>query len=690
MANDLSDTQPSANNIIASSITALKSTESKILNDLTLPNKSYGIDLKNIDHAVRPQDDFYTYVNGEWLKTTPIPEDKSAWGSFYELREKTIKQLFAIINELENSNEIMLDDNQLKLANMYKSYMNEAKIESLAIFPIKDELTKIDKLKNKNQLPELIAYLSKINITTPYGISIHQDNKDSTKIIVDIVQGGLGLPDRDYYLKTADLKIKNIKDKYLNHIEKMLAMTGDKDARNNALKVLNLETQLAKIQLSKTENRDPVKTYNKFTLNELYKLTPNYDWSNYLMAAKLKDKITYIIISQPSYVKGFDLLIKKVPLSTWKVYFKWHIISDFAPLLAKSYVDENFAFYGTILHGIPQNELRWKRAMKLIEGTMGESLGRLYVNKFFPKENKVAMEQLVANLVTAYSQSIESIDWMMPETKNHAKKKLATMALKIGYPNKWRDYSSLEIKKDDLIGNVIRASMFEYDRNINKLGKPVDREEWGMTPQTVNAYYNPELNEIVFPAAILQSPFFNIEVDSAVNYGGIGAVIGHEISHAFDDQGSQYDEIGNLNNWWTIEDKKRFEAKTKKLVEQYNQYSPLQGYNVNGELTLGENIADNSGLAIAYKAYQLSRQGKFDNIINGTTGEQRLYLGWAQVWRSKVRDEQIIANIKSDPHSPAKYRSNGTLRNQPGFYKAFGVKESDKMYLSPKERVIIW
>ncbi len=685
-----SKSQSSSTNIIDSSLTAIKPVESKSSGELIVPKEYFGVDLNNIDDSVRPQDDFYTYVNGEWLKTIRIPEDKSAWGSFYELREKTLNQLYSIIDKLNNANPMMLNDDQLKLANIYKSYMNEELIESLGVSPIKEQLNKIDELKSKKQLPEILAYFSRLGVNTPYDISIHQDNKNSTKVITDIVQSGIGLPDRDYYLKNNDLKLKNIRKKYLQHIENMLTLIKDENAHINAAKVFALEVELAKIQLSKTENRDPIKTYNKLTLNELYKLTPNYDWNKYLVAADLKEKIDYVIVSQPSYIKGFNAIIKKVPLSTWKEYLKWHLISDFSPLLSKKYVEENFAFYGTILHGIPQNEPRWKRAIKLLEGSMGEALGHLYVDKYFPKENKISMEKLVANLVTAYRQSIESLEWMSPLTKKYAQKKLAAMALKIGYPNKWRNYSSLKIKKDDLIGNVISANSFEYKRNINKLGKPVDKAEWGMTPQTVNAYYNPELNEIVFPAAILQPPFFNIKADNAVNYGGIGAVIGHEISHAFDDQGSQYDEIGNLHNWWTESDRQRFEEKTKKLVNQYNQYSPLDGYKVNGELTLGENIADNSGLAIAYKAYQLSLQKESATIIDGTTGSQRFYLGWAQVWRSKVRDEQIIANIKADPHSPAKYRSNGTLSNQAGFYKAFDVKVGDKMYLSPSDRVTIW
>jgi predicted metalloendopeptidase len=382
--------------------------------------------------------------------------------------------------------------------------------------------------------------------------------------------------------------------------------------------------------------------------------------------------------------------MKSTPLATWKDYFHWHILSSQANYLSKSFADENFAFYGTALNGIPEQQPRWKRAINLEEGAIGEGLGKLYVAQYFPPENKARMEKLVANLLEAYHQSIDTLDWMTPATKKEAQAKLASFMTKIGYPSKWRDYSALTIKKDDLVGNVARATEFEYLRNINKLGTPIDRTEWGMTPQTVNAYYNPEMNEIVFPAAILQPPFFNINADDAVNYGAIGAVIGHEISHGFDDQGAQYDGSGNLHDWWTADDKKNFKAKTEALVKQYSAYEPVPGYHVNGELTLGENIADNSGLAIAFKAYKLSLGGKPAPVIDGLTGEQRFYLGFGQVWRGKTRENAAIVRIKTDPHSPPQVRADGTVKNQPGFYEAFGVKEGDKMYLAPDQRVIMW
>lgn len=648
-----------------------------------------GISIENVDESIRVQDDFYTHVNGKWLKNTEIPADKSSWGSFNELAEKSLNQLHSIIDAESKKTDLPTGSIKQKIVDYYASYMDEATLEKLGITPLNPEFARIDAMKNKKELASLIAYLSMIDVGVPLELGIGQDSKDSTKVVAGLDQGGLGLPDRDYYLKD-DEKLKTTREKYVAYIEKMLTMSGDVAAKKHAGEILALETEIAKIQWTKVENRDPVKTYNPLTLSKLKLLAPNFDWNRYLIDSTLKGKTPYLVIGQPSYVKGFDRLLAKTPLDVWKVYFKWHVLNGFASQLSKTYVDERFAFYGTTLRGVPENEVRWKRAVKTVEGKVGEGLGQLYVEQYFPAANKVRMEKLVDNLIIAYRQSITTLDWMGAASKKEAQKKLDKMVVKIGYPNKWRDYSNLEIKKDDLIGNTMRATRFESQRYINKLGKPVDREEWGMTPQTVNAYYNPSMNEIVFPAAILQPPFFNADADDAVNYGGIGAVIGHEISHGFDDQGSQFDEVGNLRNWWTKDDHKNFAAKTKALITQYNAYSPVKGYNVNGELTLGENIADNSGLAIAYKAYQLSLGGKPAPVLDGLTGDQRLYFGWAQVWRSKTREAQEIVYLKSDPHSPSKFRGDGAVANQPPFYDAFGVKEGDKMYLKPEQRVIMW
>ncbi|MEO6918521.1 MAG: M13 family metallopeptidase [Collimonas sp.] len=649
-----------------------------------------GIDMKNADLSVRPQDDFYSYVNGAWLKKTEIPADKSSWDAFYEVVEHTLDQLHTIIDGLSADKNLTPGSNQQKIADLYASYMDEPALETLGIKPLQAEFAKVDALTAKPQIPGLIAHLNNIGVNAPYALAIHQDAKDSSKVIADLGQSGLGLPDRDYYLKAGDAKLKATLVRYQAHVATMLALTGDKAAKQNAAAIVALETRLAKVQWTEVQNRDPVKTYNPIPLAQLPVLAPHVNWDGYLDDAGLKDKVAYLVVSQPSYIKGLDKVLQDTPLPVWKAYFKWHVLSGFASDLSKKYVDQNFSFKGTVLRGVPQNEPRWKRGINVIEGSIGEGLGQLYVEQFFPPENKARMEKLVANLIAAYHQSIDHLDWMSADSKKEAQKKLSTLTLKIGYPDKWRDYSSLVIKRDDLVGNLIRANQFEYRRNINKLGKPVDRSEWGDTPQTVNAYYNPEFNEIVFPAAILQAPFFNAAADDAVNYGGIGAVIGHEISHGFDDQGSQYDEIGNLRDWMGKQDHLNFAVKTKALVKQYGAYSAIPGYKVNGELTLGENIADNSGLAIAYKAYHLSLDGKTPPVIDGFTGDQRLYLGWAQVWRGKVRDAQAIVYVKTDPHSPPRFRGNGAVVNQPGFYSAFGVKPGDKMYLPPEQRIIMW
>ena len=648
-----------------------------------------GIALQYVEPSVRPQDDFFAHLNGKWLKTVEIPADKSSWGAFHQLREDTLPQLRAIIEKAAaakgaNGSEVQ------KIGDFYASYMDEARLEQLGITPLNGELAKIAAVKDKAELPALFAHLGRLGVNTPFVFYIHQDAKDSTKYVADLYQAGLGMPDRDYYLKQDDAKLADIRAKYQQHAEKMLAMAGDKNAAANAKAIVELETELAKVQWTKVENRDPVKTYNKVELAKLAELAPGYDWQSWLAASGLKGKADYLIVSQPSYVKGFAEVLNRMPLETWKTYLQLHLVESYANYLSKAFVDERFAFNGTTLSGTPQLEARWKRGVSTLEGSLGEAVGKLYVKEHFPAERKARMEVLVKNLLAAYKSSIDTLDWMSPATKKEAQAKLAKFTPKIGYPNKWKDYSALTVKRDDLAGNVMRSREVEYNRELNKLGKPIDRDEWGMTPQTINAYYNPELNEIVFPAAILQPPFFDAKADDAVNYGGIGAVIGHEISHGFDDQGSQYDGDGNMRNWWTEEDGKKFAEKTKVLINQYAGYSPLPGYNVNGELTLGENIGDNSGLAIAYKAYKLSLKGKKAPVINGLSGDQRFYMGWGQVWRTKMREPAQIAQIKTDPHSPGQYRANGTLKNQPGFYEAFGVKEGDKMYLAPKDRVIIW
>jgi len=649
-----------------------------------------GINQKNFDDTVRIQDNFYLHVNGTWVKTAEIPADRAFWGAFDELYEATLPQLRGIIEEAAADPKRVPDSDAQKIGDLYASFMNQDKLETLGLKPLAGEFALVEGLKDKSGIPALMAHFAQVGINVPYSPNVHLDNKDSTKYVIDFEQGGLGLPDRDYYLKQNDPKLHDARVKYEQHIVKMLELGGDKDAARKAKDILKLETGLARVQWSRVQLRDPVKAYNKIDIAKLDKLMPGYGWKQYLDAAGITGKVDYVIVGQPSYMKGFNQLLKSTPLPVWKEYFSWQVLTNNSSLLSKAYDEENFAFNGKELNGVPQQLPRWKRAVGLEENAIGESVGKLYVAKYFPPENKARMEKLVANLLEAFRQSVDTLDWMGPETKKAAKAKLATFNPKIGYPSSWRDYSSLKIDKDDLFGNVQRATVFEYNRNLNKLGKPVDRNEWGMTPQTINAYYNPEMNEIVFPAAILQPPFFNAQADDAVNYGSIGAVIGHEISHGFDDQGAQYDGAGNLHNWWTDDDKKNFAAKTAALVKQYSAYEPLKGYHVNGELTLGENIADNSGLAIAYKAYKISLQGKEAPVIDGFTGFQRFYIGFGQVWTDKARDNALVRLLTTDPHAPGSTRAFGTVRNQPGFYEAFGVKEGDAMYLPPEQRVIMW
>jgi predicted metalloendopeptidase len=650
-------------------------------------DKTSGVDVAGLDAAVRPQDNFFLHLNGKWLAQTAIPADKSSWGSFEKLDDDTKPQLRALI-EAAAADPASADAQ--RIGDFYASYMDEARLETLRLAPLKADLDRVAALSDKRQIPALIAHFNRYGYTAPYGFVIHQDNKDSTRYVADLAQDGLSLPDRDYYLNKSDRKLADTLAKYEQHVGKMLALAGNAHAAADARAIVALETELARIQWTKVQLRDPVKAYNKVALDKLARLAPGYDWTGWLSDTGIGGKVDYVIVSQPSFITGFNRLLGKTPLSTWKVYFQWQVLHANAPYLARDFAQEHFAFYGKVLSGLDEQEPRWKRGVNATDGALGEALGKLYVEQHFPAERKARMEQLVRNLLAAFHQSIDTLDWMGPETRKQAQAKLAKFTTKIGYPNKWRDYSALVIRKDDLVGNMQRAHAFDYAREVNKLGKPIDRDEWGMTPQTVNAYYNPELNEIVFPAVILQPPFFDAAADDAVNYGAIGAVIGHEISHGFDDQGAQYDGDGNLRDWWTKADHKNFAAKTRMLVKQYSAYSPVKGYHVNGELTLGENIADNSGAAIAYKAYLLSLGGKPAPVIDGLSGQQRFYMGFGQVWRSKIRDAQQIVYLKTDPHSPDQFRANGTVRNQPGFYEAFGVKPGDQMYLAPKDRVIMW
>ncbi len=648
-----------------------------------------GVDLQYVDGAVRPQDDLYRHLNGKWLDSFQLPADKGSYGSFTYIDDTTQEQLRSIVEALQSSVAGAADPEVAKITDLYMSFMDEARLETLGLKPLQTEFAAIDAISDRSEFPALIAHLNRIGAAAPYDFYINQDARDSTQYAVIVHQSGLGMPDRDYYLKE-DAKLKDARAKYLAYTARMMGMAGDAQSNAHAVAILELETALAQAQWTRVENRDPIKTYNKTKNADMPRLMPAYDWQRYVNASEIAGKVDSVIVNQPSYFTSIDKLFTATPLPVWKAYFKWHVLSAAAPYLSKSFVDERFAFVGTVLSGIPENRPRWKRGMALLDNSMGEALGKRYVEKFFPPQNKARMQALVRTLLDAYRQDIDALDWMSPETKQGAQAKLAKLVTKIGYPDTWRDYGALQISREDLWGNVLRANEFEYRRNLAKLGKPVDRSEWGMTLQTVNAYYNPLLNEIVFPAAILQPPFFNVLADDAVNYGGIVAVIGHEVSHGFDDQGSQYDADGNLHDWFTKENHDKFKAKTRALIAQYNAYEPVPGYHVNGELTLGENIGDNSGLAMAYKAYRMSLAGKAAPVIDGLSGDQRLFMGWVQVWRGKEREAEAIQRIKTDPHSPSAVRGSAPVVNQPGFYEAFGVKAGDKMYLAPQARVSIW
>ena len=647
-----------------------------------------GVDKANFDSSVRPQDDFFRYVNGTWLKNTKMPSDKARYGSFFELRDKSEAALRTIIEETAALQERKAGSDEQKVGDLYQSFMDTARIESLGLEPVRGDLNRIAALKDKKELPELFATLARMGVSAPLGVYVGQDAKQATRYIAYASQSGLGLPDRDYYFKQ-EPRFVETRAAYLTYIETLLRLAGEKDPASAAKAVLALETSLAEKHWDRVRNRDREATYNLKSVAELEKLTPSFAWSRYLKTLEA-DQTPAVVVRQPDYFQALDKVLASTPLPTLKQYLTFKLLDDAAPVLSSPFEQAHFAFRGKTLQGLEENRPRWKRGVEAVDRSLGEVLGRLYVERHFRPESKARMDQLVKNLRVAFEKGIDQLEWMSPDTKAQAKDKLAKFNVKIGYPEKWRDYSSLTISKDDLVGNLRRATEFEVRRNVDKLGKPIDRIEWAMTPQTVNAYYSSTMNEIVFPAAILHPPFFNPEADDAVNYGAIGGVIGHEISHGFDDQGSRSDGDGNLRDWWTQTDKAAFQQRTGMLSDQYSAFSPLQGMNVNGKLTLGENIGDLSGLTVAYKAYKLSLGGQESPTIEGFTGDQRFFLGWAQVWRTLYRDDAMRQTLITDPHSPGEFRVNGVVRNMPEFYSAFGVKEGDGAYLPPDKRVKVW
>ena len=647
-----------------------------------------GIDKSSFDTSVRPQDDFYRYANGTWLKSAEIPADRSSWGAFYKLREEAQKNLRSIIEESAAMENKVEGSDEQKVGDFYLSFMDSAAIEELGVQPIKPALDRINEVSSKSELLDLMAHHLHTGESVPFYYFISPDQKKSDEYISYLYQSGLGLPDRDYYLNEAP-KFKDIRSSYLKYMEDILTAAGIKDGATKAKSIMDLETKLAKAHWTRVENRNRDKTYNKYTIADLSKEDYNFDWAKFFNTAGVQN-INDIVVYQPGFFKEFGKLFKKTSLNDWKTYFSYKMVSGNASLLSSKFVNLNFDFYSKKLRGVEQIRPRWKRGVSAVEGSLGEVVGKVYVKKFFKPEAKRRMVELVNNLQKSLGKRIEKLEWMSDETKKEALLKLSKFNAKIGYPDKWKDYSKLVVKRDDLVGNVTRSNIVEFEREIAKLGQPIDRTEWGMTPQTVNAYYNPTMNEVVFPAAILQPPFFNMEADDAVNYGGIGYVIGHEMTHGFDDQGRKSDGDGNMRDWWTEEDNANFTKRAQVIVEQYNSYSPIDSMHINGQLTLGENIADLGGMIVAYYAYQMALDGKEAPVIDGFTGDQRFFLGLAQVTRGVMRDEAMRQRLLTDPHSPGEYRCNGVVANMPEFYKAFDVKEGDGLYRPDEKRVSIW
>ena len=646
-----------------------------------------GLDRPGFDPAVRAQDDLFLAANGTWIKTTEIPADKAEFGTFIKLRDQSDERVKGIVEALAQQKHAEGSVDQ-KIGDFYAAYMDTAAIDKAGLTPLKAQLDAVAALKDKRALVELMGAWQSV-VSMPMNLGAGQDFKNPGIYMSFVFQSGLGLPDRDYYLKDTE-RFQKVRGAYVAYVTKLLELSGDAAAAKHAAAVYELEKKMAEVQWAKVDNRDPKKIYNPTKVTALGQQAPGIDWPAFLRTGEMPTLDGMLVVGQPSYVKALSGLVKNQPLDTWKLYMQVRLLDAMAYQLPAEYREAKFAFAGRAVRGQTEDLPRWQKAVTVLNDAMGEALGQVYVQQYFPPAHKERMLELVHNLLATYSSSIDQLSWMSPETKKAAHEKLAKYGVKIGYPDMWRDYSALAIKAGDAIGNDFRASRFEHVRQAMRVGKPVDRKEWGMTPQTVNAYYDPGMNEIVFPAAILQPPFFDMAADDAMNYGAIGAVIGHEISHGFDDQGSQFDGNGVLRNWWTDTDRKAFDAITAKLVDQYAQYEPIPGSKLNGKLTLGENIADLSGLQIAYKAYLRSLGGKPAPVIDGYTGTQRFFLGWSQAWREKTRDERKLQLVTTDPHSPPEFRANGAAVNHDGFHEAFGTKVGDKMFKAPEERIHIW
>jgi len=640
---------------------------------------SFGFDTAGMDRSVAPGDNFYNFANGTWGRTTAIPADRSNYGMFTVLDDLSRQRTKDILEGAQT-------DSSSKIGNAYASFLDEVSVEAKGLAPLQPWLQQIAALDSKDNYPALLAQASRNGVGGPFGEYIGQDDKQPDVYALNLLQSGLGMPDRDYYL-SADAKLAETRAAYLAHIARMFALAGEPDGEARARAILAYETGIARAHWTRIDSRNATKTYNKMTLAQLAALAPGFDFQAYFEG--IGAKVDYVVVAQPSAIKGTVALIRSAPLGVLKDQLFIRSLDSFADYLPDAIAKENFAFYGTVLSGTPEMEPRWKRAVDFTTDAMGEEIGKAYVAKYFPPETKAAADKLVRNIIAAMDRRIDKLEWMAPETKVKAHAKLAAFTPKIGYPDRWRDYSGLAISRDDLVGNALRARNFEHDYEVGKLGKAIYRWEWGMTPMEINAYANFGMVEIVFPAAILQPPFFDPNADPAVNYGGIGVVIGHELSHHFDDQGAKYDKDGRLSDWWSPQDVKNFEALTGKLATQYDAYQPLPGMHLQGKLTLGENIADLAGLTVAYDAYLESLGGKAAPVIDGYTADQRFYLGYAQVWRRNYREANLRQRLLTDPHSPSEQRV-AEVRNLDPWYPAFNVKPGQQLYLTPEQRVRIW
>ncbi len=648
------------------------------------------LDPANMDTAVHPGDNFFQYANGTWLKNNPIPKSKTRWGSFNELDENNNSVLHSLLDSAKGITNAPKGSAVQMCGDFYRTGMDSAAIEKAGITPLNGILARINGITDAAGLLAELELEQTQGIGQVFGFYVSPDDKNVTKQICQFGQGGLGMPGREYYFDK-DERTSKIRAAYQQYIEQMRLLMGDDAAaaKKNAADIYKLELSLAGASYTRVEMRDPYKLYNKYNTAGISKLTPGIDWKGMLAGLKVTTEDS-VIVGNPGFFTEVAKQLKATPLDVWKKYLSFHLVNDMAPFLSQNFDTTRFAFYGKAMRGQQEQEVRWKRVLEVVDGSVGDLLGQMYVDKTFKPSAKKRMLELVTNLQQTYAERIQRLDWMSNETKQKAMGKLNTFMKKIGYPDKWKDYSSMTIVNNDYVANIIAASQWSYNYNLNKLGKPVDRTEWGMTPPTVNAYYNPAFNEIVFPAGILQYPFFDENADDAVNYGGIGGVIGHEMTHGFDDQGRLYSADGNLSNWWTSQDSANFTNKAGKVVTMYGSIVALDSTHINGQLTEGENLADLGGLSIAYEAFKKTKQGQGAEKIDGFTPDQRFFLSWAQVWRANTRPEEIAQRLKTDPHSPAEYRCNVPVSNMEAWYKAFDIKPTDKMYRAEADRAMVW